>query len=67
MIHEMATVGGHRYIYSQLLARLAATNLAAAAESLQLETHASGEVAVPFLGGTFLASRQGGRRANSCE
>jgi hypothetical protein len=57
-------VGGHRYIYSQLLARMAGTNLAAAAESLQLETYASGEVAVPYLGVTFLASRQGVRRAD---
>jgi len=64
MIYEMAAVGGHRYIYSHLLARLAGTNLAAAAETLQLATHASGEVAVPFLGATFLASRQGVRRAD---
>ena len=64
MIREMAAVGGHRYIYSHLLARLAGTNLAAAAELLQLEMHASGEVAVPYLGVTFLASRQGVRRAD---
>jgi len=64
MTRETRVVGGHRRIYEDLMVRLAEADVAAAAAHLGLAVDNSGEVEIPFLGTTFLASRQGVRRAD---
>jgi hypothetical protein len=63
-LSDTQEIGGQRWIYEGLLARLAHANIATAAASLDLVRNDAGEVEVPFAGKTYLVSPSGVRRAD---
>jgi hypothetical protein len=62
-----AIVGGHQWIYENLLKRLQTADIAAAATNLDLTLNEAGEAEIPFLGTTFAVSREGVRRLDGKE
>lgn len=64
MPQQNQKIGGHRWIYDDLLGRLAQADIAASAGNLDLALDASGAVRVPLFGIGYLVSRQGVRRAD---
>ena len=56
-------IGGHRWIYENLIERLATADIATSAEHLGLAANDLGEVVVPFLGKIYLVSNKGVRRS----
>jgi hypothetical protein len=61
---EAVAVGGHKWIYQDLVGRLANADIAASSRYLGLSLNGAGEAEVPFLGTTYLVSRQGVRRSD---
>ncbi|MCX5883623.1 MAG: DUF3786 domain-containing protein [Deltaproteobacteria bacterium] len=59
---ESIVIGGHKWIYLDLIGRLANADIAASSQHLGLALNDAGEVEVPFLGTTYLVSREGVRR-----
>ena len=59
-----AAIGGHRWIYEDLIERLQNADITTSAEHLDLALNDAGEAKVPFLGTTFLVSNEGVRRSD---
>ena len=57
-------VGGHKWIYENLVERLATADIAASAQHLGLAVNDLGEAEVLFLGATYLVSNKGVRRSD---
>lgn len=64
ILKKNITVGGHRWIYDNLIRRLQNTNIATSAKHLDLALNNAGEAKIPFLGATFLVSNEGVRRSD---
>jgi hypothetical protein len=61
---ESSPGSGYRHIYRDLLRELGHADISAAAERLALPVNRTGEVEVPFIGRTYLISRDGVRLAD---
>ncbi len=61
---ESNVVGGHKWIYQDLIGRLANADIAASSQHLGLSLNDAGEAEVPFFGTTYLVSRKGVRRSD---
>ena len=61
---EDVAIGGHRWIYENLIEQLRNTDIATSAKHLDLTLNDAGEAKIPFLGATFLISNEGVRRAD---
>jgi hypothetical protein len=61
-LKDIPTTGGHRWIYEDLLDRLANADISTSAEHLDLALNDAEEAEIPFFGTTFLVSREGVRR-----
>lgn len=61
---KTAAIGGHRWIYENLIERLQNTDIATSAKHLDLALNDAGEAKIPFLGTTFLVSNEGVRRSD---
>ena len=59
---EDVAIGGHRWIYGNLIEQLRNTDIATSAKHLDLTLNDAGEAKIPFLGATFLISNEGVRR-----
>ena len=64
MLKDSLAIGGHRWIYEDLIERLATADIAASAEHLGLAVNDAGEAEIPFLGTTYLVSNKGVRRSD---
>jgi hypothetical protein len=64
ILKDTPATGGHRWIYEDLLDRLANADIATSAEHLDLALNDAGEAEIPFFGTTFLVSREGVRRSD---
>jgi hypothetical protein len=63
-LKDPLAIGGHRWIYENLIERLAAADIPASAQHLGLAVNDLGEAEVPFLGTTYLVSNKGVRRSD---
>lgn len=63
-LKENVTIGGHRWIYENLIERLQNTDIITSAKHLNLALNDAGEAKIPFLGTTFLISNEGVRRSD---
>jgi hypothetical protein len=63
-LKESKAIGGHKWIYEDLLKRLADADIATSAQHLGLAINDAEEVDVPFLGATYLISKKGARRTD---
>jgi len=61
-LKKNVAIGGHRWIYENLIERLQNANITTSAEHLNLALTNAGEAKIPFLGATFLVSNEGVRR-----
>ena len=61
---ESTNIGGHKWIYQDLIGRLATADIAASSQQLGLAMNDAGETEVPFFGTTYLVSREGVRRSD---
>lgn len=59
---ESKAVGGHKWIYEDLLTHLSVVDIAASAEHLNLQLNDAGEAEVSFSGVNYLVSNDGIRR-----
>lgn len=59
--------GGYRWIYEDLIKRLATADITVSADHLGLAINDLGEVELPFLGTTYLISNMGVRRSDGKE
>jgi len=57
-------IGGHRWIYENLIEHLQNTDITTSAKHLDLALNDAGEAKIPFLGATFLISNEGVRRSD---
>lgn len=64
ILRETTAIGGHKWIYEDLLRRLADADIATSAQHLGLAINDAEEVDVPFLGATYLISKRGARRTD---
>ena len=64
MLKDSLAIGGHRWIYEDLIERLVTADIAASAEHLGLAVSDLGEAEIPFLGTTYLVSNKGVRRSD---
>jgi hypothetical protein len=64
ILRETTAIGGHKWIYEDLLRRLADADIATSAQHLGLAMNDAEEVDVPFLGATYLISKRGARRTD---
>jgi len=64
IFRETTAIGGYKWIYEDLLRRLADADIAASAQHLGLVINDAEEVDVPFLGATYLISKRGARRTD---
>jgi hypothetical protein len=64
ILRETTAIGGHKWIYEDLLRRLADADIATSAQHLGLAINDAEEVNVPFLGATYLISKRGARRTD---
>jgi hypothetical protein len=64
ILKKTAAIGGHRWIYENLVERLQNTDITTSAKHLDLALNDAGEAKVPFLGTTFLVSNEGVRRSD---
>lgn len=63
-LKENVAIGGHRWIYENLIEQLRNTDIATSAKHLDLTLNDAGEANIPFLGETFLISNEGVRRSD---
>ncbi len=63
-LKENVAIGGHRWIYENLIEHLRNTDIATSAKHLDLALNEAGEAKIPFLGATFLISNEGVRRSD---
>jgi hypothetical protein len=63
-LKESMAVGGHKWIFEDLVGRLANVDIAASSKHLDLALNDAGEAEIPFLGTIYLVSRQGVRRTD---
>jgi hypothetical protein len=63
-LKESTNIGGHKWIYQELIGRLATADIAASSQQLGLAMNDAGETEVPFFGTTYLVSREGVRRSD---
>lgn len=63
-LKKAAAIGGHRWIYENLIECLQNTDIATSAKHLDLALNDAGEAKIPFLGGTYLISNEGVRRSD---
>jgi len=63
-LEDPLAIGGHRWIYENLIERLATADIATSAENLGLAANDLGEAVVPFLGKIYLVSNKGVRRSD---
>ena len=61
---ESTVIGGHEWIYQDLIAHLANADIAVSAQRLGLALNDAGEAEVPFMGKAYLVSREGVRRSD---
>lgn len=59
---DTVSIGGHRWIYTDLIKRLEHTDITASAKNLDLVLNDAGEVEVPLFGTIYLLSKTGVRR-----
>jgi hypothetical protein len=64
ILKESIAIGGHKWIYEDLLTRLATADIATSAEHLNLPLNDAGEAEVSFLGATYLVSNDGVSRSD---
>jgi hypothetical protein len=64
ILRETTAIGGYKWIYEDLLRRLADADIATSAQHLGLAINDAEEVEVPFLGATYLVSKRGARRTD---
>jgi hypothetical protein len=64
ILKESILIGGHEWIYQDLIGRLANADIVASSLNLGLALNNAGEAEVPFLGKTYLVSREGVRRSD---
>ena len=62
MLKDSLAIGGHRWIYEDLIERLVTADIVASAEHLGLAVSDLGEAEIPFLGTTYIVSNKGVRR-----
>lgn len=63
-LKNAAAIGGHRWIYENLIERLQNTDITTSAKHLDLALNDAGEARIPFLGVTYLISNEGVRRSD---
>ena len=59
-----AAIGGHRWIYENLIEHLQNTDITTSARHLDLALNDAGEAKIPFLGAIFFISNEGVRRSD---
>ena len=64
MNNNLPYIGGHKWIYAELLNRLASADIALSSHHLGLTVNDDGEVAIPFLKSMVFISRKGVRRSD---
>lgn len=64
ILKDTFVVGGHRWIYDDLLKRLENADIATSAKNLDLALNDVGKAEVPFCGTTYLVSNEGVRRSD---
>jgi hypothetical protein len=64
ILKKTAAIGGHRWIYENLIEQLRNTDFATSAKHLDLALNDAGEAEIPFLGVTYLISNEGVRRSD---
>jgi hypothetical protein len=64
ILRETTAIGGYKWIYEDLLRRLADADIATSAQHLGLAINDAEEVDVAFLGATYLISKRGARRTD---
>lgn len=64
VLTESTNIGGHKWIYQDLVGRLANADIAAAAQRLGLAMNDAGKIEVPFFGAAYQVSREGVRRSD---
>jgi hypothetical protein len=64
ILRETTAIGGHKWIYGDLLRRLADADIATSAQHLGLAINDAEEVDVPFLGAIYLISKRSARRTD---
>lgn len=67
MLEDLLAIGGHRWIYEDLIQRLTTADVTASAEHLGLAVSDLGEAELTFLGTTYLISNMGVRRSDGKE
>jgi hypothetical protein len=63
-LKESIAIGGHKWIYEDIITHLAAVDIATSAEHLNLQLNDAGEAEVSFLGVNYLVSNDGVRRSD---
>jgi hypothetical protein len=63
-VKNSITIGGHRWIYENLIERLAYADIAISAAHLGLALNDTAEAEIPFLGTAYLVSNNGVRRSD---
>jgi hypothetical protein len=63
-LKESTVTGGHEWIYQDIIGRLAITDIAVSSRHLGLAMNDAGEAEIPFMGTTYLVSREGVRRSD---
>ena len=63
-LKNAAAIGGHRWIYENLIERLQNTDITTSAKHLDLALNDAGEARIPFLGVTYLISNEGVQRSD---
>ncbi len=63
-MEKRAAIGGHRWIYENLIERLQNTDVTTSAKHLDLALNDTGEAEIPFLGVIYLISNEGLRRSD---
>jgi hypothetical protein len=63
-LKKAAAIGGHRWIYENLIERLQNTDITNSAKHLDLALNDAGEAKIPFLGVIHLISNEGVRRSD---
>jgi hypothetical protein len=63
-LKEASVIGGHKWIYQDLIGRLSNADIVTSSQHLGLALNDSGEAEVLFMGKIYLVSREGVRRSD---